>query len=112
MASHPTGQGVVEAIGQAATGVGLAAGITRTDHHVVAFLQLCKQKFNEVRVVLTIGIHEDDDLAGGCPRAAFDRGTVAHGVGAVQHGGAMPFGNQSTAVAGTVVDHDDLGIGI
>jgi hypothetical protein len=105
VAGHPARQPVVERIGQAPVGIGLAIAAARAHGHVEARVELFQQQGDMRRIMLAIGIHEDQHLARGRARAAFDRRTVAHRVWRRQHGGAELGGHSCGGIGGAVVDH-------
>jgi hypothetical protein len=108
---HPARQAVVEGVGQAAPGIGLAVAAARAHGHVVAGVQPGQQLGDPGRVVLAIGVHEHEDSALRGARPALDRRAVAHGIGIGQHPRTVGGRDLGGGVGGSVVDDDHLGRG-
>ena len=62
------------------------------------------------RIMLSIGIHEHQHLAGSRSRAALDRRSIAHRVRRRQYPGTLPGGHRGGVVGGPVIHHDYLGL--
>src|SRR3546814_1867078 len=60
---HPAGQPVVEEVGEAATSASLARRITRAYDTVVTLFQPFQKAGNLHGIMLTVGVHEYEDLA-------------------------------------------------
>lgn len=111
VAGHVAGQPVVEAVGQATVEIGLTGAVAGADDHVVAFFEFGQQLGDVRRLVLAVGIHENEHFAGGGAGAAFYGCAVAHGIGRGDHPRAVFFGHLCGLVGGAIVDHDNFGIG-
>jgi hypothetical protein len=61
-------------------------------------------------IMLSVGVHEDDHVAGGSAGAALDRGAVALGVGVTNHLSAVLSCCVTCLVGRAVVNHNNLAV--
>ena len=88
----------------------MGPGISGTNDHVVAFVEFGKQWTKLPCVVLTIAIHERDDVALRSPCACFYSGAVAEAFRVPHDLRPCAFSDARRIVSRTVVDNDDLGL--
>lgn len=102
---------IVEAVGKRPADAGLGPVAARADDHVVTFVERGEDTRDVGRGVLSVGVHEHEDLTGrrACP--GLDGGAVAQAVGVRDDPGAVSERDVGGPVGGTVVEKDQLGSG-
>ena len=111
VASYPTGDPVVETVGQVAAQRGLRVVIPCANGHVVTFIEFVQQPGDVGGVVLTVGVEENQHIASGVTSAGFDRRAIAHGVGVRQSLDAVLGAQRSGVIDGAIVDDQNFRAG-
>ncbi len=108
VSGHLARQPVVETIGETAADAGLGASLARPYCHVIALVEFLQQSGYISRIVLSIGIHEDKDIALCCSGTALDGGAIAHAVGMADYFHTAVHADGRGVVGRTIVHHDDF----
>jgi hypothetical protein len=83
-------------------------GAARTDNHVVSLVKLLQELSILGGIVLSVPIHERDDIAACCARTRFDGGTIAQALRVLHDPGSCFLGHFCRIVAGAIVNDDDF----
>ena len=88
---------------------GVRTRLPGADHHVVASGKLLEQQRNILRLMLAIGIHEDQHVTLGGTGAGLDGRAIAQGI-MVAQSRHIEFGADIRRIIGRpIVNHNDLG---
>ena len=89
---------------------GLPVPVAGADNHVETFGEPVDQSLDERGIVLTISVHENENLSGSSPCATLDSCTVAHRVWRRDPPHTIAGADCRGFVCGAVVNNDDLSV--